>query len=133
MISGTSNKLHVLELNEGALPPDQKKYFVPADEFRSVLPESDIVLITGQTLVNRTIDDLLSAVRQGAQVAVTGPSSGILPDVLFSNGVTMIGTLRIDKPEILFDIVAQGGMGYHLFKYCARKICILKPDGQKPW
>ncbi len=131
-ISETSNRLYVLELNEDALPTDQKKFYVPADEYRRVLPESDIVLITGQTLVNNTIDDLLSAVKPGAQVAVTGPSSGILPDVLFANNVTMIGTLKIVKPEILFDIVGEGGMGYHLFEYCAKKICILKPDGKKP-
>ncbi|MDP4224425.1 MAG: DUF364 domain-containing protein [Bacteroidota bacterium] len=130
-IAETENRLYVLELNESALPPDQKKFYIPAEEYRRVLPESDIVLITGQTLVNRTIDDLLSAVTPGAQVAVTGPSSGILPDVLFTNKVTIVGTLKITRPEILFDIVSEGGMGYHLFEYCARKICILKPDGQK--
>jgi uncharacterized protein (DUF4213/DUF364 family) len=131
-ISGTANRLYVLELNEGALPPEQKKFFVPAEEYSRVLPKSDIVLITGQTLVNRTIDDLLSSISEGTQVVVTGPSSGILPDILFANKVTIIGTLKITKPEILFEIVSEGGMGYHLFEYCAMKICILKSDGQKP-
>jgi uncharacterized protein (DUF4213/DUF364 family) len=127
-ISETKNRLFVLEMNENALTQDQKKLFVPAGDYWKVLPVSDIVIITGQTLVNRTIDNLLPVIPEGAQVIVTGPSSGILPDVLFENKVTMIGTFRITKPEILFDIVSEGGTGYHLFEYCARKICILKRD-----
>jgi len=31
-------------------------------------------------------------------------------------------------PEILFSLVREGGTGYHLFEYCAQKICILKGD-----
>jgi uncharacterized protein (DUF4213/DUF364 family) len=127
-ISQTGNKLSVLELNEDALAPEQKKFFVPAGEYKKILPASDIVIITGQTLVNRTIDDLLSAITKGTQVIVTGPSSSILPDILFENKVSIIGAIRITNPEILFDIVSEGGTGYHLFEYCARKICVIKGD-----
>lgn len=128
-ISQISNKLFVLELSENALTPEQKQYYVPADNFREILPLSDIVIITGQTLVNRTIDDLLSAVSPSSKVVVTGPSGNILPDVLFENKVSLIGAIKITRPELLFDIVSQGGTGFHLFEYCARKICILKKDG----
>jgi uncharacterized protein (DUF4213/DUF364 family) len=127
-ISETENKLYVLELSENAFPPEQKKFYVPADEYINILPVSDIIIITGQTLVNRTLDDLLSVVSPGTKVIVTGPSSGIIPDILFENKVSIIGSVRITNPEVLFDIVSQGGSGFHLFEYCARKICILKDD-----
>lgn len=127
-IAQTENKLYVLELNENAFPPEQKKFYVAADEYINILPVSDIVIITGQTLVNRTLDDLLSVISPGTEVIVTGPSSGILPDILFENKVSIIGSVRITNPEILFDIVGQGGTGFHLFEYCARKICILKDN-----
>jgi uncharacterized protein (DUF4213/DUF364 family) len=127
-VSQTGNRLSVLELNENALAPEQKKYYVPAGEYKKILPESDIVIITGQTLVNRTIDDLLSVIAEGTQVVVTGPSSNIIPDILFKNKVSIIGAVRITDPEVLFDVVSEGGTGYHLFEYCARKICILKGD-----
>ncbi|MGB8491965.1 MAG: DUF364 domain-containing protein [Bacteroidales bacterium] len=127
-IAETNNKLFVLELNENALATEQKKFYIPAGGYRKIIPTSDIVIITGQTIVNRTIDDLLSVISPGTQVIVTGPSSSILPDVLFENKVTIIGTFRITDPEILFDIVSEGGTGYHLYKYCAQKICILKGD-----
>jgi uncharacterized protein (DUF4213/DUF364 family) len=115
-------------MNEKALATDQKKFYVPASEYDKILPDSDVVIITGQTLVNRTIDDLLSAISPGTQVIVTGPSGNILPDILFANKVSIIGAIRITDPDILFDIVSEGGTGFHLFEYCARKICILKDD-----
>jgi uncharacterized protein len=130
-ISETGHKLYVLELNEEALPQEYKKFFVPALKYKTILSASDIVIITGQALVNRTIDDLLAAVSPGTQVIVTGPSGSILPDILFENKVSIVGAVRITKPEILFDIVSEGGTGYHLFEYCARKICILKGNGSQ--
>ncbi len=131
-ISQTPNKLFVLELSENALAPEQKQYYIPAGNFREILPMSDIVIITGQTLVNRTIDDLLAAVSPTSMVVVTGPSGNILPDILFENKVSLIGAIRITEPDLVFDIVSQGGTGYHLFKYCARKICILRNDAPFP-
>jgi uncharacterized protein len=127
-ISVTGNRLNVLEMNEEALGQEYMKYFVPAKEFQTVLSVSDIVIITGQTLVNRTIDELLKAIVPGTQVIVTGPSASILPDILFENKVSIIGAVRVTKPEILFDIVSEGGTGYHMFEYCAQKICILRGD-----
>ncbi|OFY60941.1 MAG: hypothetical protein A2V46_15305 [Bacteroidetes bacterium RBG_19FT_COMBO_42_7] len=127
-ISRTGNKLFVLEMNENALSDDQKKFYVPHEDYGKILPQSDIVIITGQTLVNNTIDDLLAVINPKSEVIVTGPSSGILPDLLFENKVSVIGTIRITKPEILFSLVREGGTGYHLFEYCAQKICILKGD-----
>ena len=124
-ISETNNKLFVLELNENALNEEQKKFYVPANEYMRVLPVSDIVIITGLTLVNNTIDGLLSAVAPKAQVIVTGPSSSLIPDILFENGVNIIGATRITKPDLCFQIVGEGGAGFHLFEYCAQKICIL--------
>jgi uncharacterized protein len=125
-ISETGHTLHVLEMNEEAFAMEYKKFFVPAANYKSVLPASDIVIITGQTLVNNTIDDLLESISPGTQVIVSGPSVSIIPDILFKNKVTIIGASRITKPEFLFDIVSDGGTGFHLFEYCARKICILK-------
>lgn len=124
-ISETDNKLHVLELDENALVDEYKKFYAPANEYQAVLPESDVVIITGLTLVNNTIDGLLSAISPDALVIVTGPSSSLIPDVLFQNKVNIIGATKITNPEILFNIVSECGAGFHLFKYCAAKICII--------
>ncbi|TVQ87123.1 MAG: hypothetical protein EA393_10890 [Bacteroidetes bacterium] len=124
-LSDSGNRLFVLELNEDALGEEHKKHYVPATEYNKVIPGSDALIITGLTLVNNTIDELLLSVPENCRVVVTGPSGSIIPDVLFQHGVHIIGATRITKPLELFDVVAQGGSGYHLFRYCAEKICIL--------
>jgi uncharacterized protein len=124
-ISDTNNTLHVLELDKNALTGDHQKFYVPAEEYSRVIQVSDIVIITGLTLVNNTIDGLLASVKPGTQVIVTGPSGNILPDILFENNVSIIGAMRITNPELLFTIVSEAGTGYHLINYCAKKICIL--------
>lgn len=124
-ISKSENKLYVLELNENVLSEEQKQYFIPAAQYKTILPHSDIVIITGLTLVNNTIDDLLDSVSSEAKVIVTGPSSSIIPDILFENKVDIIGATRITDPGLLFSIVGEAGAGFHLFKYCAQKISIL--------
>lgn len=125
-IAATQNHLKVLELDKKTFHPEHQKYYVPAEAYQSILPASDIVIITGLTLLNNTIDALLSTTSSGARVIVTGPSSSLIPDVLFENNVDIIGATKITNPEMLFTIVGEGGSGYHLFGYCAKKICILK-------
>ncbi len=125
-MSQTPNRLHVLELNENAFQPEHKKYFIHASDYKRILSTSDIVIITGQTLVNNTIDDLLAEIKQESVVIVTGPSGSMLPDALFEKGVSIIGATRLTNPDMAFEVVGQGGMAYHMFEYCARKICILK-------
>jgi len=125
-ISATNNRLYVLELNETALNEKQKQFYVPANDYKKVLPDSDVVIITGLTLVNNTIDNLLSAIPEKAFVIVVGPSGSTIPDILFENKVNIIGATRITKPDILFDLIGEGGGGYHLFEYCAQKICIIR-------
>lgn len=124
-IAETENKSQVLELNENALIDEHKKFYVPANDSYKILPFSEIVIITGLTLVNNTIDGLLSSISPKTQVIVTGPSSSLIPDVLFKNKVNIIGATRITNPDLLFTIVSEAGAGFHLFKYCAQKLCII--------
>lgn len=123
--ANTKHTLHVLELNQDALNEDQKSYFVPAEDYKKVLPISDIVIITGLTIVNNTIEDLLTVIPETTEVIITGPSSSMIPDLLFEKNVNYIGAVRVTNGEALFEVVGQGGHGYHLFQYCAEKICIV--------
>jgi uncharacterized protein len=124
-LSAMPHRLRVLELNEDALDDDQKQYYVPAENYAATFRTSDIIIITGFTLVNGTIDSLLESIPPGRQVVVVGPSGNLLPEVLFSKGVNIIGATRITNPSKLLEVVSQGGTGFHLFRYCAQKICIL--------
>lgn len=124
-VASTNSNLKVLELNRNAFTAEQIKYYVPAENYKEIIPVSDIVIITGLTLVNGTIDGLLDAVGPKTKVIVTGHSSSLVPDILFKNKVNIIGATRIVDPTLLFSIVSESGAGYHLMNYCAQKICIL--------
>ncbi len=124
-LSAEPCELHVLELDPGAFPERHRRLYVPAGQAAEVLARSDAVIITGSTLVNQTMDDLLGFIRPGAFTAVVGPSSGLIPDALFRKGVSLIGTIRILDPEAMFTVISEAGSGYHLFGTCAEKICLL--------
>jgi uncharacterized protein (DUF4213/DUF364 family) len=118
-------RLQVLELDANAFPERHRRLYVPAERAPEILPGSDAVILTGSTLVNHTLDDLLALISPCTFTVLVGPSSGLLPDVLFSKGVDLIGTIRILDPGIMFTVVSEGGAGYHLFRTCAEKICLL--------
>jgi uncharacterized protein (DUF4213/DUF364 family) len=124
-ISETRNKLYVLELNESTLSSCEKEFYVPAKNYPDILPLSDIVIITGLTFVNNTIDSLLESIRPHTQTIVTGPTSSIIPDILFENHVNIVGAARITDPDLLFSLVGEAGAGFHLHEYCVKKICII--------
>ena len=48
----------VLEQDAATLKPDEMPFSRPADQAGRVIPEADVVIITGTTLINGTPDDL---------------------------------------------------------------------------
>jgi len=117
--------LKIIELNENAVPAEYKKYLVPAALTEKTLAQSDVVIITGSTLANHTLDNLLDIIPPATQVLLVGPTSSILPDILFSRGVNLIGATRVTDTEKMFQLIAEGASGFHLFKNCAIKICLV--------
>jgi len=127
-ISATRNKLYVLELNEKMFYEEQIEFYKPAEEYKTILPVSDIIIITGMALLNGTMSDILETIPKGRKVVVVGPSGSLIPELLFSKGVSIIGATKITNPELLFEMVSQAASGFYLFGRCAQKICIMPKD-----
>lgn len=69
---------------------------LPASMAPDILPQADVVAITGTTLLNHTFDDLMTLCRPGAYVVVLGATTPLSP-LLFEVGVDAIsGTLVVD-------------------------------------
>jgi uncharacterized protein len=84
----------ILELDPG---PDD----VPASRAPELLPQADVVAVTGMTLVNGTFDTLAPLWRPDAYVLVLGPSTPLSP-VLFGYGVSALsGTIVEEIPTVL--------------------------------
>jgi uncharacterized protein (DUF4213/DUF364 family) len=117
----------VLEIDPATLKPDELPYFRPADQAAEVLPTAEVVLITGTTLVNDTLEALLPLCRADTKVVVVGPTVGLLPDALLRRGADVLGGIRITAPDAFLDVLAEGGSGYHFFGRSAEKVVLLRP------
>lgn len=114
----------VLELDPATLKEDELPYFRPASEAPEVIPQADVLIATGTTLINDTIHSLLSYCKEDAQVVIVGPTSSMLPIPFFKRGVNVIGGVMVTKPDELLDMISEGGSGYHFFGKSAEKIVI---------
>ena len=116
----------VLEMDPATLKPDELAHFRPADDARLVLPSADVVLITGTTLLNDTLENLLALCRPQARVVMVGPTVGLLPDALLRRGVDVLGGVRVTAPDAFLDVLAEGGSGYHFFGRSAEKVVLVR-------
>jgi uncharacterized protein (DUF4213/DUF364 family) len=81
---------------------------LPADQAQKVIPQADVVAITGMALINHTMEKLLALCQPKAFVIVLGPSSPLSP-VLFEYGVNIISGAVVDQIEPVMRVVTQGG------------------------
>jgi uncharacterized protein len=116
----------VLEQNPATLKADELPFFRPAEKARTVIPEADIVLITGSSLVNDTLEDLLALARPGARVAVVGPTVGLLPDAFLHRGADVLGSIRITEPDAFLDVLAEGGGAPDFLGRSAQKVVLVR-------
>ena len=87
---------------------------------------ADVLLITGSTLLNATLEDLLALARPEARVTIVGPTVGMLPDAFLARGADVLGCVRITEPDAFLDVLAEGGSGYHFFGRSAQKIVLAR-------
>ena len=116
----------VLEQDSATLKADELPFFRPAEQAAEILPDADVVLITGSTLVNNTLEDLLALARPDARVTIVGPTVGMLPDAFLARGADVLGCVRITEPDAFLDLLAEGGSGYHFFGRSAQKLVLAR-------
>jgi uncharacterized protein (DUF4213/DUF364 family) len=116
----------VLEQDPATLKADELPFFRPAEQAAKILPESDVVLITGSTLVNNTLEHLLALARPETRVTIVGPTVGMLPDAFLAHGADILGCVRITEPDAFLDLLAEGGSGYHFFGRSAQKLVLAR-------
>jgi uncharacterized protein len=112
----------VLEKDPNTLKAEEMPFYRPAEMAREVVPQADVLLMTGTTLLNDTLEDLLSWAKPEARVTVVGPTVGLLPDAFLARGADYLGGVRITDPDAFLDLLAEGGSGYHFFGRVAEKV-----------
>ena len=85
----------------------QREGDVAASEAEALIPQADVVAVTGSAFVNHTIDDLLALCRPESYVVVLGPTTPLSP-VLFDYGVDVIAGARIVDEGAVLHCVSEG-------------------------
>ena len=118
-----SLKSHVGKLT--ILEQDPRGAELPQESSPEVIPEADIVAITGMTFINRTMDHLIDLCSKEALVLILGPSTPLSP-VLFDHGVQLIsGAVVEDIPSVL-RAVGQGANFRQVRRHGVRLVTMQK-------
>jgi len=86
-----------------------EKGILPDTACEELIPEADVVVITGSSLANGTIDRLIELSGNARTVAVVGPTVSCVPDPLFRRGVDLIGGIQVTDPNRAIRIIGEGG------------------------
>jgi uncharacterized protein (DUF4213/DUF364 family) len=95
----------------------------PADRSKQLLPESQVAIITGTSIINNTVDDLLRLATDCREVAILGPSTPLLAEAFRGFQVHCLSGIRVDDPDAVFRIIGEGG-GFRFFKDHTTKLNI---------
>lgn len=116
---------HVLEMDPATLKPEEMQFYAPPERAPEIVPQADVFIATGTTLVNGTLDDLLRLLRPGAEAAVIGPTATLIGEPFARRGVTVVGGTRVLAVDELLELLAEGGSGYHFFGKTVERVTLL--------
>ena len=81
---------------------------LPAEAAEDVLPQADVVGLTGTSFINHTVDRLL-ALSKSSFVVMVGPTTPLLP-VLFDYGVDILAGTQVVEPDKTIRSISQGAI-----------------------
>lgn len=97
---------------------------LPESEAGRILPQCDVVCLTGTSFINHTIEDLLSLCRKSF-VVLTGPTSPLTP-LLFEFGIDVICGTRVADPEEVLRYISQAATFRQLHGHGVRLLTMTK-------
>jgi hypothetical protein len=99
-IKPLARKLWIIEKN-----PFGDDY--PESAAQDLIPQADVVAITGTAFINHTIEGLLALCRADATVMILGPSTPLMP-ALFEHGIDYLSGSRIIDETAALRTIQQG-------------------------
>ena len=81
---------------------------LPAAKAEEILPQAEVVAITGTSFINHTIEELLD-LSENSFVVILGPTTPLSP-VLFDYGVDILAGVKVVEPEKTICSISQGAI-----------------------
>jgi len=126
VMKARGQSFRILEKDPATLKADEMPFYAPAEQAPVEVPKADVLFITGTTLINDTLEPILAAAKPGAKIVVVGPTASLSPEPFFRRGVSLVGGVDVTNPDLLLDLLAEGGSGYHFFGKAADRI-VMEP------
>jgi uncharacterized protein (DUF4213/DUF364 family) len=102
-----ADKMIVLELDPYQL--NAKEGILPDSAAEYLIPDCDLLIITGSTLINKSMERLLALAKNSkAYTVVLGPST-VMSEVLFDYGADMIAGAEVVVPDAIIRKISQSG------------------------
>jgi len=119
-----AREVHVFERN-----PQLRGDALPDTFVDSILPKADVVVISGSSLANGTVDRLLELSKGARVVVFAGPTAGTLPEPFFERGVKIIAGVRAKGPKVV-EAVAEA-KPFVVFKDLVEKYILKITDNRR--
>ncbi len=103
-VAETARELWVFER-----PADPDRHQLDEAKMPEVLPMADIAGITGTSLINHTLDGILTMLRPDCFTVLIGPTTPLSP-LLFDHGVDVLAGSVVTDPEKTLACVSQGAI-----------------------
>ncbi len=99
---------------------------LPASAAPEILPQADLVAITGMAFINQTLPGLLELCRTDAYILVLGPSTPLSP-ILGDFGVKLLAGAVVEDVPAVLAALEQGGTFRQLHKAGVRLVTQIVP------
>lgn len=107
---------------KGEVREEFLKYLRREEELKDVLLKTDILILTGVTVENFTIDDIISMPTKAREKIIVGPTTPLVRDVFRERGFTLVAGVRIVDPEMMIKTVGEGGGTKVIIKNSGEKV-----------
>lgn len=117
-IKKLARALHIFERK--AIPDLE---VLPDSAAEKLLPQCQVAIISATTLLNQTIDGLLSSCTGAREIAILGPTTPFVSEPFRKRGVTILSGVQVTNGPQVLRVVSEAG-GTRSFGKAIRKLAI---------
>jgi len=114
----TKNSKEFVIVDDNPAIPEGKtpQGYVISRDIKSIA-HTDIVLMTGSTIIEHSLEGPINAVKNATFKVVIGPTASWIPEIAFDLGINAACGMRFKEPLKAFRTIMQGGGTRYFAKY----------------
>ncbi|MGH8011240.1 MAG: Rossmann-like domain-containing protein [Candidatus Binataceae bacterium] len=119
--------LWIVDKRRESLRPEERQFWMWPNRTVETVRYADVVFISGASLVELDIDDLLRAAAGARRVLLVGPTTPLWGPPFFARGVHALVGMRVHDSAGLLRLVSEGGCD-ELFDQMADNVTVLADE-----